>query len=81
MHQDVARILFTEHEIRDRVGTLAGEITTRFEGREVSLVAVLKGSIVFAADLIRRLPLRLHLGYVVARSYREVLQNGIILSG
>jgi hypoxanthine phosphoribosyltransferase len=69
MERDVDRILFTEAEIRDRVEALAREVLERFEGREITLVSVLKGSIVFAADLIRRLPLRMRMGFVSARSY------------
>jgi hypoxanthine phosphoribosyltransferase len=76
MEQDLDRILFTESEIRARVETLAEELRERFADRELTLVAILKGSIVFAADLIRRLPLRMRLGFVVARSYGDGTSPG-----
>jgi hypoxanthine phosphoribosyltransferase len=69
MEQDIERILFTEEQIRERVAALAGQLLERFSDREITIVSILKGSIVFAADLIRRLPLRMRLGFVVARSY------------
>jgi hypoxanthine phosphoribosyltransferase len=78
MHEDVARILFAEGQIRDRVEALAGELHRRFEGRELTLVAVLKGSLLFAADLIRRLPLRIRLGFAVARSYGRGTSPGAL---
>ncbi len=71
MERDIDRILFTEDAIRVRVESLADEILERFAGRDLTLVCILKGSVVFAADLIRRLPVRLHLGFVTARSYGD----------
>jgi len=70
MERDVARVLFDEEAIRERVRALAGVITARYRDRPLTMLAILKGSVVFAADLIRRVPLRMRLGFVNASSYR-----------
>lgn len=46
-------ILIGEDEIRERVKELAGEIISDFGYEEISIVALLKGSFVFLADIIR----------------------------
>jgi hypoxanthine phosphoribosyltransferase len=52
--EPVIDILFGESEIAERVESLAGEIA-RAQGGELLIVVILKGSFVFAADLIRAL--------------------------
>ncbi len=69
MHQDLDRILFAESEIREGIERLAAEVTESFAGRALTVVPVLKGSILFAADLIRRLPIPLELSFVAASCY------------
>src|SRR4051812_35453753 len=56
-------ILITEDEIRRRVGELARRIEDDYRGKPLTIVAVLTGSLVLLADLIRRieLPLRVAL--------------------
>ena len=62
--------LLSEEEIRGGVRRLAGEIEAFYAGRSLTIVCVLTGSLVFVADLIRRLDLPLRLALVQARSYR-----------
>ena len=45
----------TEHRLRERVAQLGAEISADYEGRSPVLVGVLQGSVVFTADLLRRL--------------------------
>ncbi|MSR62754.1 MAG: hypoxanthine phosphoribosyltransferase [Planctomycetes bacterium] len=82
MHDDIERILLTEHELRVRVVHLAAEIAAVYAHDEPTLVAVLKGSVVFVADLIRCLPIPLRLAFVWAESYRQGTRAGRLeLSG
>ncbi len=70
MLQDLERILFPEEAIVRAVDSLATRVTESFHGTEFTVVAVLKGSCIFAADLVRRLPLPMELGFAAAESYR-----------
>jgi hypoxanthine phosphoribosyltransferase len=78
MFHDVATVLIDRHRIAARVRELGGRVAAdlsadlRREGSDegrVVLIPVLTGSIVFAADLIRELPLKLSLGVVAVSSY------------
>ncbi|HOM99385.1 MAG TPA: hypoxanthine phosphoribosyltransferase [Acidobacteriota bacterium] len=51
----VGTVVLTEQEIQRRVAGLADEISQDYEGREILAVAVLKGALPFAVDLVRRL--------------------------
>lgn len=67
----MARVLFREDEIRARVRALANAIADTYAGIEgpLTLVPVLSGSIIFVADLIRAMPLRLKLALIHVSTY------------
>jgi hypoxanthine phosphoribosyltransferase len=67
--EDIDRILFHEQTILARLDALATEITEDFRGRELTVIAVLNGSLIFAADLMRRIPLPLKLDCISVASY------------
>lgn len=74
MHQDLAEVLLDEKAIADRVGHLAEALAVRLSAaverdEPVVLMPVLTGSLVFTADLIRRLPHKLRLDVVTVSSY------------
>jgi len=71
VHDDIERILFNESQIAAGIGRVAEEITDAFGADEPTVVAVLKGSCVFVADLIRHLPIPLRLSFAWAESYRK----------
>lgn len=76
MHDDVERILFNEAEILSGIDRVARDITAAYRGRSFTVVSVLKGSCVFASDLIRRIPIPLQLAFVSATSYRNETVSG-----
>ncbi len=78
MIEDVERVLFSEEMIRTGVDALAERVSSAYRGREFTVVSVLKGSCVFAADLIRRLPIPMELGFVATESYRDGVTSGEI---
>ncbi len=69
MQEDLERVLFEEITILRRVEELAAVITAEFQGRELTVIAVLNGSLIFAADLLRRIPLPLKLDCLSVASY------------
>ncbi len=74
----VERILFTEADIRARVNHVAREVAAYYGGEPCTVVAVLKGGCVFAADLIRKLPMPLSLSFAAASSYRDDTTSGAL---
>jgi hypoxanthine phosphoribosyltransferase len=63
------RVLLTAEQIQDSVSRLAVEIREREAGRPLTVIAVMTGSIIFLADLIRKLDMPLRVGVIQARSY------------
>ena len=55
---------------------MAVEITDHYRDRELTVVSILKGSCIFVADLVRRLPIPLELAFVSASSYRSGTKAG-----
>ena len=73
----IKEIIFDEETIKKRVIELGEEITRDYAGEELVVVAVLRGSIIFVADLIRYIDLPLVLDTVALSSY----YNGTDSSG
>jgi hypoxanthine phosphoribosyltransferase len=69
MHADVEEILLSEQELRQRIAELGAQLAADYAGRTPILVSVLKGSIIFLADLIRSTPIPLSLDLMEVSSY------------
>jgi len=66
---DVAGILISEQQIRERVAELGAQVSTDFEGRELTLMSVLKGSLPFMADLMRAITIPVQIDLMEVSSY------------
>ena len=64
------RVLITTEQIQQRLTELAREIAPEFRDRPLTIVGVLTGSLMFVADLVRRLEMPLRIGLIQASSYR-----------
>ena len=64
------KTLLTEEQLREGIRRLADEIQKHYQGKPLTIVGVLIGSVVLLADLIRLLDLPLRVEMVQARSYR-----------
>ena len=62
-------VLLSAEQIQSSVNRLAAEIREREAGRPLTVIAVMTGSIIFLADLIRKLEMPLRVGVIQARSY------------
>ena len=51
MHEDIGKILLTEEEIKARVRELGAQLKQDYAGKEVVVIALLKGAAYFATDL------------------------------
>ncbi|MGI6064919.1 MAG: hypoxanthine phosphoribosyltransferase [Bacillota bacterium] len=69
MKKDLKRILVTEEEIRQKVGELGRAISEDYRGKQLLVVGILKGSIVFMSDLIRAIDLPLEIDFMEVSSY------------
>jgi hypoxanthine phosphoribosyltransferase len=75
MQDDLDRILFRETTILRRLDELAAQISKDYRERELTVIAVLNGSLIFMADLLRRIPLPLKLDCLSVASYHGKAQT------
>jgi hypoxanthine phosphoribosyltransferase len=69
MQADLDRILFDEATIHRRLDELAAKISHDYRDRELTVIAILNGSVILMADLLRRIPLPLKLDCLSVASY------------
>ncbi len=80
MHNDIKEILFTKQEIDLMVHKIASQINEDFAGEEVIAVIILKGSMIFAADLIRCLTVNVKLDFLQASSYGSGTESSGVIN-
>ena len=73
---DVGKILISEKQLARRIRELARELERDFTGRELVVVAILNGTVMFLADLIRHLSLPLRLDFIGVSSYGVGTESG-----
>lgn len=71
MHKDVESILVSEEKINEIVARIAKEIDKDYQGKELLLVGVLKGSICFMSDLMKAMEMDCKIDFVVVSSYGD----------
>ena len=69
MHKDVESILISQEKLENIVKSLAKEIEKDYNGKEFIMVGLLKGSIVFMAELMTKIDLDFDIDFMVASSY------------
>ena len=80
MRDDLQRILLTAEQIRERVAQVGEEILARWDGEtEITLVPIMTGGLIFAADLMRHLPrhMQIHLMSVSSYPGRATTSQGV----
>jgi hypoxanthine phosphoribosyltransferase len=73
---EVARVLISERELARRVAQLSRELERVYHGRELVIVALLNGTVMFLGDLIRHLSLPLRLDFIGVSSYGAGTESG-----
>ena len=76
---EVERVLITEPQLARRIKNLAREIEADFHGRETVVVALLSGTVMFLADLLRHLNLPLRLDFMGVSSYGAGTESGALV--
>ncbi|MDR2191924.1 MAG: hypoxanthine phosphoribosyltransferase [Endomicrobium sp.] len=72
----MVKILFSKDDIEKRVSEIAAQISRDFKGKDVVMVAVLRGSFVFFADLIRMLDFDFSVDFISLSSYIGTFSQG-----
>jgi len=79
LDQDVERVLIDQTQLKERLAELGASITDAYAGEDLLLVAVLKGSVLFLADLIRQIAIPHEIDFMATSSYGAGTQSSGIV--
>lgn len=74
--KEIANVLITQDQIAARVAEMTGQIQRDYRNRELVVVSLLSGTVMFLADLIRHLELPLRLDFMGVSSYGAGTESG-----
>lgn len=79
MREDVLRVLLSEEEIHAKVQEMGRKITEDYKNSNLMLVTVLKGAVVFMADIMRQIDVPAEIDFMVVSSYGSgVKSSGVV---
>jgi hypoxanthine phosphoribosyltransferase len=79
MHENIERVLVSEEELHRINVRLGAQITTDYAGKNLLVVGILKGSVLFMADLIREIRLPCKLDFLAVSSYGgDTRSSGVV---
>lgn len=76
MKNDIKEILLTEEQIQAKVKELAGQISREYDGKDPVFIGVLKGVVVFFADMIRNIDIPCQIDFMNISSYSGTTSTG-----
>jgi hypoxanthine phosphoribosyltransferase len=69
MNNDIKEVLYNEDELRDRVRQMGAKISNDYCGKELILIGVLKGSVIFMSDLLKEITIPCKMDFMAVSSY------------
>lgn len=79
MRKDICKVLISEEELKNKVAEMGAQISKDYEGKELLLVSILKGSVVFMADLMRAITIPAKIDFMSVSSYGSgVKTSGVV---
>lgn len=76
---DVQEVLYSEEVLREKVSEIGGKISADYAGKDLLVVGILKGSVVFTTDLIRSITIPCELDFMSVSSYgNSAKSSGIV---
>lgn len=79
MHQDIQEILLTEQQIATRIREMGQELLRDYEDKNPVFIGILKGSVVFYADLLRSFDAHCEMEFMQLSSYRGTQSTGNVM--
>jgi len=79
LHNDIAKVIFSEQQIQAKIQQLGEKISQDYEGKNPLAICVLKGAIIFMADLVKRITVPLELDFMAVSSYgHSTKSSGVV---
>jgi hypoxanthine phosphoribosyltransferase len=74
-HSDIGRILLAEEDLDRRIRELGAEISRDYAGKDVVLLGILKGAVLFLSDLLRRIEIPAEVDFMAVASYGNATKS------
>lgn len=68
-------VLCSEEEIKEKIHALGSRITEEYQGKNLYVISLLRGSFIFCADLVRSIDLKLNVDFMISSSYGDGLET------
>jgi hypoxanthine phosphoribosyltransferase len=75
---ELRKVLIPQNRLQERVSELGQEISQAFDGKDLAIVAILKGSFIFAADLLRAMSIQCSIDFMGISSYVDKPGSGVV---
>ena len=75
---EIAKVLIPQDRLQERISELGQEISQAYEHKDLAVVAILKGSFIFAADLLRALTVMPTIDFMAISSYAVEPGSGVV---
>ena len=74
----LGNVLIPQNRLQERLSELGAEIAKDYVDKDLALIAILKGSFIFAADLLRALTINATIDFMAISSYATQPQSGVV---
>ncbi len=79
MLNDIEKVLISEKELDEKTSELAAKISADFKGEDLIMIGILKGGVVFAADIIKKINIPMEIEFMAVSSYgKESETSGVV---
>ncbi|NLL92182.1 MAG: hypoxanthine phosphoribosyltransferase [Ruminococcaceae bacterium] len=78
MRNDIEKVLISSEEISKRIEEIGKQISRDYEGKDLLMVSVLKGSFIFMSDLVRSVDIPLEVDFMMVSSYVGQVSSGAV---
>ena len=79
MEKDIQRVLLTEEQIQQRIAQMAAQLSEEYAGKNPIFVGVLKGVVLFYADLIKRVTVPCQMDFMWISSYKGTSSGEMVV--
>lgn len=79
LKNDIQEVLFSEEQIREKVNELGKRISEDYDGKDLILIGILKGSVMFMSDLSRKITIDCSMDFMAVSSYGNTTKtSGVV---
>lgn len=75
MQNDIEKVLLTEQQLYQKISEIGSKISEDYKGRDLILIGVLKGSVLFMADLLKKITIPCSMDFMAVSSYGNTTES------